>query len=103
MSLPVKEDPRPAWSYFAETTNAQGYERQIRGMFKATDEEEAAITVNELLNKRLRKPQLWYGVSIEVSPIGDSEFESFEMVIEDDVEEDVCLEPVSEPKEKTRS
>lgn len=94
MSLPVKEDPRPAWSYFAETTNEQGYERQIRGMFKATDEEEAAITVNELLNKRLRKPELWYGVGIEVSPIGLSDFSSFEMIIEGDTEEEVTLEPV---------
>ncbi len=95
MSLPVKEDPRQAWEYFAETVNDQGYERQIRAKFKATDEEEAAITVNELLNKRLRRPELWYGVGIRVYPIGVSDFSAFEMVIEGDFEEDVVLEPVN--------
>ena len=77
-----------AWSYYAETHMHDGSKRTISGMFNAVDADHAAVLVEQLLNERLRKPWIWYGVGVTVTPIGAEGVEAFELILEEPGEDE---------------
>jgi len=88
MAIKFKETPL-AWAYYGETLASNGTRLTISGMFRARDEAHAEVMMERRLNEGLRKPELWFGSEVTLTPLSDSQGKEFIMKLSEPTDDDV--------------